>query len=87
MLEPCVNKSASPRFKIPIILADDNATVEMVLFGDVGRDMVGRPADALLNNLLARSLIMPSDIMPLVGRKYVVEVTVSRYSFREIRMP
>lgn len=54
----------------------------MVLFGDVGRDMVGRPADALLNSFLGSILIMPPDIMALVGGKYVVEVTVSRYSFR-----
>lgn len=78
----CVSKSASPRYKIPIIAADDNVTVEMVLFGDVGRDMVGRPADALLTTFLASNSPMPPEIMALVGRKYVVEVTVSRFSFR-----
>ncbi|KAF7075546.1 hypothetical protein CFC21_080318 [Triticum aestivum] len=78
----CVNRTASPRYKLPIIAADGNATVEMVFFGDVDRDVVGRPADQVLESFLANSSVMPAKIMTLVGRKYIVEVTVSKYSCR-----
>uniref|UniRef100_A0A453M6N4 Uncharacterized protein n=1 Tax=Aegilops tauschii subsp. strangulata TaxID=200361 RepID=A0A453M6N4_AEGTS len=54
----------------------------MVFFGDVDRDVVGRPADQVLESFLANSSVMPAKIMALVGRKYIVEVTVSKYSCR-----
>lgn len=64
-------------YKLPIITADGNTTVEMVFFGDVGRDVVGKLADQVLESFLASSSVMPAEIMALVGRKYIVEVTVS----------
>ncbi|KAM0865940.1 hypothetical protein ACQ4PT_042946 [Festuca glaucescens] len=80
--ERCSCKSASPRFCLPVVASGDGASVEMVFFGDVARDLVGKPAEVLVAENCSLISNVPAEIASLTGRSYVVDVSVSRYSFR-----
>jgi hypothetical protein len=54
----------------------------MVFFGDLARDLVGKPADILVAENSGFLATVPAEIDALIGRSYVVSVIVSRYSFR-----
>jgi hypothetical protein len=73
------------RYTLCVKAGDGEAVVGMVFFWDVATDLIGKPPDVLNNEFLARNDILPSDILRLVGRSYVVDVVVSRFSIcREI---
>lgn len=79
----CSSKSASPRYKLMVAGADKNASIELVFFGDTARDLIGKQEDVLLAESYASQLDVPSEISALVGRNYVVDVTLSRYCLRQ----
>lgn len=58
----------------------------MVFLGDVAGDLIGKPTDILIAEFLDNNAAMPPKISRLVGRWYVVEVTVSRFSLRRERI-
>ena len=70
------------RFLILVVASEDGASVYMVFFGDVAQDLVGKPADVLLVENYSLVSTIPSEISGLAGRKFVVDVTVSRCSFQ-----
>lgn len=70
-------------YKIPILTADGEHVVEMVFFGDIAKDLIGKSADVVLSEFVPGNSAMPREIEGLVGRNYVVEVDVSKYSFRK----
>ncbi|XP_047043815.1 uncharacterized protein LOC124648024 [Lolium rigidum] len=80
--ERCSCKSASPRFCLPLVASGDEVSVEMVFFGDVARDLVGKPAEVLVAENCSLISNVPAEIASLTGRSYAVDVCVSRYSFR-----
>jgi replication factor A1 len=55
----------------------------MVFFGDIARDLIGKPVDVLLSENCALLSAVPDEISGLIGRDYVVDVAVSRYSFQK----
>jgi replication factor A1 len=74
------------RFRVPIIASGDDSSVEMVFFGDIARDLVGKPVDVLLAESSSPLSVVPDEISALIGRTYVVDVVVSRFSFRSSDM-
>jgi len=48
--EKCSNKSVGPRLGLLVVASGDraSASVEMVFFGDLARDLVGKPDDLLV---------------------------------------
>ncbi|PNT63610.1 hypothetical protein BRADI_4g18320v3 [Brachypodium distachyon] len=78
----CGSTSASPRYKLIVVAAEKESTVEMVFFGDVARDLIGKPAIDLVATSHETAFAVPKELLDLVGRKYIVDVAVSRYSFR-----
>lgn len=81
--ESCNSKHASPRYRVPIVASGDGASVEMVFFGDIARDLIGKPVDVLLAESCALVSAVPDEITGLVGRSYVVDLAVSRFSYRK----
>jgi hypothetical protein len=55
---------------------------DMVFLNIVAVDLIGKPADVLISELLVSNEMIPSDISRLVRRGYVVDVVVSRFSPR-----
>jgi hypothetical protein len=49
----------------------------------VAADLIGKPGDVLINELLVRNKMIASGISMLVGRSYVVDVVVPRFSPRK----
>jgi hypothetical protein len=49
----------------------------------VATDLIGKPGDVLINELLVRNKMIASGISMLVGRSYVVDVVVPRFSSRK----
>jgi hypothetical protein len=53
----------------------------MVFFWDiVAANLIGKPADVLISELLMSNEMISSDISRLVGRGYVLDVVMSRFS-------
>jgi hypothetical protein len=71
------------RYRIPIITSGDEASVQMVLFGDMAHDLIGKPVDVLLSENCALLSAVPDEISGLIGRDYLVDVAVSCYSFQK----
>jgi hypothetical protein len=51
---------------------DGEAVINMVFFGDVATDLIGKPPDVLINEFLASNEVLPSDISRLVGRRVML---------------
>jgi hypothetical protein len=49
----------------------------------VAADLIGKPADVLINELLVSNKMIASGISMLVGRSYIVDVVVPRFSPRK----
>ncbi|PNT67923.1 hypothetical protein BRADI_3g33726v3 [Brachypodium distachyon] len=61
---------------------DAGVIIEMVFFGQIAEELLGKPADILVADSYALEFGVPSEISSLVGRIYVVDLAISRYSFR-----
>ena len=68
------------RYQISVIVSGDKASVDMVFFGDIGRDLIGKPVDVLIAENCDLLSAVSAEISALVGRIYVVDVAVSRIS-------
>jgi hypothetical protein len=64
-----------------VVASGDDKSVEMIFFGDLARDLVGKPADVLVAKNSGFLATVPVEIDALIRRSYVVDVIVSRYSF------
>lgn len=64
------------RYKLSVRAGDDEVVVDMIFFGDIATDLLGKPVDVLIVEFLDSSALMPPEIERLVRRRYVVEVTV-----------
>ena len=71
------------RYKLSLVSGDE-LSVDMVFFGDIARDLLGKAADVLLAENYSLISTGPSEIGGLAGKSYVVDVVVSRYSFRSM---
>jgi hypothetical protein len=63
------------------VASGDDKSVEMIFFGYLARDLVGKPADVLVAENNGFLGTVPAEIDALIGRSYVVDVIVSQYSF------
>lgn len=52
------------------------------LISDVARDLVSKPAVVVIAENYTSFSAVPAEIAALTGRSYVIDVAVSRYSFR-----
>jgi replication factor A1 len=63
------------------VASGDDKSVEMIFFGYLARDLVGKPADVLVAENNGFLGTVPAEIDALIGRSYVIDVIVSQYSF------
>jgi hypothetical protein len=71
------------RYKLAVKSADEESVVDIVLFGNIAKDFIGKPADILVNQFLMSNVIIPLDNVKLTRKSYVVEVALSCFSFRQ----